>query len=126
MITRETEKKNVIFNSGLEDRDRFCTHCHSQLVNHTDNKLLFKCPTCGVISSIQNTEPGDSIEPNFPAQQGYEQKQYVYQSTEQRLPRNVYYQLQRLEEKSVNDPYFRYLKDRSDLKITNIDYYEPT
>ena len=122
--------RNIIFESTLENSERFCTACHMKLVNHNNERYLFKCPQCGVLTSIQNTEPGERLQTTFPSQSTTNQQtnNKIYQGTKDRLPRNQYFQMQRAYEKNkveFNDPFGQLLKRRTDITITDIDYYEP-
>jgi len=118
---------NNIVNSTLENSDRFCTKCHTKLVNYNNEKYVYKCPTCGVVFGISNTEPTERLTTTFPSgEQNNPNKKFVYQGTEQRLPRNVAFQVKRAQEKNkaeYQDPYLKMLRQRSDITITSTEYY---
>ena len=122
--------RNIIFNSTLENSERFCVHCHVKLVNHNNERYLFKCPSCGVTTSLVNSEPGERLTTTFPTQTDNIpveiNKRFVYQGSEQRLPRNISFQIKRAQEKNraeYQDPYLKMLRQRSDITITSTEYY---
>lgn len=124
--------RNVIFNSTLEHSERYCSHCHVKLVNHNNERYVFKCPSCGVITNIHSTEPGERLMTTFPTQNQNVpvelNKRFIYQGLESRLPRNKYFQMQRAQEKNkveFNDPYLRELRKRSGITLTSVEYVIP-
>jgi predicted RNA-binding Zn-ribbon protein involved in translation (DUF1610 family) len=127
---------NTIFGSGLDSsiNERYCTHCHIKLVHHNNEKYVYKCPQCGVIVGIASTEPTEKLVTTFPSQQNNGQpveinKRFIYQATKERVPRNQYFQMQRAMEKNkteINDPHLREMRKRTDITLTNTEYYDPT
>src|SRR5215218_11400829 len=96
-----TKKANTIFNTGLTSTkdNRYCIHCHIKLVNHNNEKYVYKCPQCGVISNIHNTEPKEKLVTTFPTTEatrgGSTIKKFIHQADKERLSRSQYYIKQR-------------------------------
>ncbi len=122
--------------------DRYCTHCHLKLVHNPRNnpadRYIYSCPQCNCTVNIHNTEPSEKIVTTFPTQQraanmvsgGGNRSKLIVQPDDQRLSRSKYFIQKRLEEKSkaegIEDPYLAILKRNNQIKITNVEYLDPT
>jgi ribosomal protein L37AE/L43A len=115
-VTKPTDYKN-----------RFCNHCHIQLVFDPQHDI-YKCPRCNVSTVFQNTEPDVKIRTTFPT---YDptlsaNKTHVIQSKNESLPRSEQFIRKRLAEKNAiedYDPYLNMLKQKNEIRITNVEYY---
>lgn len=77
---------------------------------------------------LQNTEPDVKIRVTFPT---YDpnvsgNKKHIIQSKDESLPRSQRFIKKRLEEKNAiedHDPYLAMLKQKNEIRITNVEYY---
>jgi hypothetical protein len=135
---RETSKPNTIFNTGLTATkdNRYCTACHIKLVNNPTNrpqdKYIYMCPQCGVTLNIYNTEPKERLITTFPTTdptRGFNSNKLVHQSDRDRLSRSQYFIQKNMMKRSEiedDDPYLKILKQNNKIRITSIDYNDPT
>jgi hypothetical protein len=119
--------------------DRYCQKCHIKLVHNPRNtpydRYIYSCPQCNVTNNIHNTEPSEKLVTMFPTTHNAQSfisnnSKKVTQPDNQRLSRSKYFIQKRLEEKSktegIEDPYLAILKNNNKIKITNVDYNDPT
>ena len=124
--TQQPKPKLNTIVSPKDLKNRFCTVCHIQLVfDETHN--IYKCQRCGCQTVIGNTEPAIKIRPTFPVfDQTQPNKKHIFQSDNERLSRSQQFIKKRQEERNqleVNDPYMVMLKNKSEIRITNTEYY---
>jgi hypothetical protein len=116
--------------------DRYCKHCHVKLVHNPRNtpydKYIYSCPQCNVTNNIHNTEPSEKLVTMFPTHnaQSVINRKLVTQPDSQRLSRSKYFIQQRMQKKNEiddnDDPYLKMLKQNNKIRITNVDYNDPT
>jgi hypothetical protein len=117
--------------------DRYCTHCHLKMVHNPRNtpydRYMYSCPRCNCTANIHNTEPQEKLIATFPTHNAFSvtsnRGKQVTQPDNQRLSRSKYFINKRIEEKNkveIQDPYLAMLKNNNKIKITNVDYSEPT
>src|SRR5687768_4831997 len=129
-------KINTVLNSGLTAsyKNRFCIHCNIKLVNNPygkpDDKYVYKCPQCGVITNIYNTQPQEKIITTFPTADpttANTAHKHILQATKDGMSRSQYFIAKNLAKRNENageehDPHLRLLKQNNKIRITNIDY----
>ena|SRR5215211_4726444 len=137
-VIRDDKRFNDFLATNLDAtiNDRYCQKCHLKMVHNPRNipqdRYIYSCPRCNVTSNIHQTEPEEKIMVQFPthnAQSTTTNKKLITQSDSERLPRSTYFINKNIEKKNeieVDDPYLAILKRRNDLRITNVEYYEPT
>lgn len=122
------DKRRNIITSPKDLENRFCTVCHIKLVQDPKEAQLYKCPRCNVAIGLPSTEPGIKIRTTFPTFDPFapNSKKHIVQSKDESLPRSEQFIRKRLalkHQEEDNDPYLQILKSRSDLHITNVEYY---
>jgi|SRR5215212_9292294 len=130
-----TKKVNTIFNSGLTStRDnRFCIHCHIKLVSFNNERYVYKCPQCGVVTNIHNTEPSERLVTTFPtadpSRSDTTSGKKIMQNPKERMTRSQYFIAKNLSKKNEsedNDPYLKdFLRKNNKITITSLEYYDP-
>lgn len=125
---------NTIFNSSLDasKNNRFCIHCHIRLEPSQRDKYIYTCPQCGVTANIYNTEPAEKLVTTFPTSdpnRSPSSQKFVHQPDKDRISRSTYFIKKNMSKRSEtedNDPYLKILKMNNKIKLTNVEYYDPT
>jgi hypothetical protein len=134
--TTRNQTTNSILNSGLTSSkdNRYCQHCHIKLVNKDQlQKYIYVCPQCNVTYNIYNTEPKERLIANFPTMDPTRgpntSSRMIHQGAKDSVSRSNYFINKNLQKKSEvedADPYLKILKSNNKIRITNIDYNDPT
>ena len=123
-LKRESNKNIITSPKDLENR--FCRICNLGLVMKEPN--VYSCPRCNVSTLLTNTQPDVKIRTNFPVYDPTQEvnKHHVIQSENQKLSRSEYFiqkNMNKRNEEESNDPHLKFLKQRNDIRITNVEIY---
>ena len=118
--------------SNLENR--YCRHHNVRLVHNPRNsphdKYVYVCPRCNCGNiNISDTQPEEKIMVTFPTHNASSatNKRLIAQPDSERLPRSTYFINKRMQEKNKienEDPYLAILKQRNDITITNVEFFD--